>query len=129
MNTIIVIIVLMLALPLKAATVYDETILDGVRQAQEGNPLIPPLSITVVFTGTPAPLGDGFLEVTASGDFNLENEFLNIFFDGSFIGTMFHFAGDEVTTTESTSIPQASLSSFASDGMVSVVSKTINTFG
>jgi hypothetical protein len=114
-------IALFLVSTAQAAVLYDVTLLDGVRQAREGNPVTPPLSSAFTFLGTPAPLTDATLEVSASGDFDGSNEFLHVFAEGIFLGDLFKGAGLEILTTEMLTIPQAVLLGLTSDGTVDVL--------
>ena len=114
-------VTLFLASTAQAAVLYDVTLLDGVRQARAGNPVTPPLSSDFSFLGTPAPLTDATLEVSASGDFDGSNEFLHVFAEGIFLGDLFMGAGFEILTTEMLTIPQAVLLGLTSDGTVDVL--------
>ncbi len=103
-----------------AATLYDETIVDGTRQAREGNPVIPPLTFTASFLNTPTPNGTGTLEITASGDFDASSEYLDIYIDGAFIDSAFQFAGLEITTQRSFLIPLATMLLAAADSAIDI---------
>ena len=119
---VIVPLLSMLLLPATshAASLYDESVIDGTRQARAGNPVTPPISLTAHFISAPTPTAPGTLEILASGDFDAASEYLDIYVDGIFLDSAFQFAGLEVVASRTLQIPLSTLQSATADSAVDI---------
>jgi hypothetical protein len=58
------------------------------------------LTSELSFSNTPAPISDGVLKITASGDFNHPAEELAVYVEGVFLGNLFGDTALDVLLTE-----------------------------
>lgn len=77
-------------------------------------------TVSYTFSSTPAPTGNGQISVTYTGDLDASTEYLHLYADGTFIAQLNGGTQCTQTYTESFSVTQAQLASWAANGSIAL---------